>query len=1545
MLKIRVLGQFHVENNGQAIEIPSRPAQSLLAYLVLNAGVSHRREKLAGLLWPDATETNARSYLRMALWRIRKSFAEGNVDWQAYLEINDISVTFEKNASYWLDADIVLERKPPEEWSVDQLVDGVSAYKGELLPGFYDEWTILERERLRASLDHKMRLLLDRLIQEQKWDAVLDWSESWIALGHVPEPAYRALIIAHAGLGDLSSASAVYHRYFDVLYQELGVEPSEQMRDLYQQIERGDSPARILSLHETEDLSIADLQPAPGEPPYKGLHYFDAEDADLFFGREKVTDVLLQHLRSSSIAVVVGASGSGKSSIVRAGLVPALAREYGSENGAGRLGRSDEWLVHTITPTAHPLEALALSLTRDNESVATAATLIDDLVSDRRSLNLAAKRLLESHDSPQMLLVVDQFEELFTLCQDEEERSAFINNLLTAIDTKGGGLITVVIILRADFYGHCAQYAELRDLLSKNQEYIGPMNAEELRRAIEAPALQGGWSFQPGLVDLMLRDVGNEPGALPLLSHALLETWRRRRGRVMTLEGYAQAGGVHRAIARTAETVFNQGLTESQQDTARKIFLRLTQVGEGSAGDITLLSSRRRVTFSEFSLSTAGTGDVQKVLNKLADARLITISGGSVEVAHEALIHEWPRLRQLLEEGQEALLLHRHLTVAAQEWEAMDRDPGELYRGARLAQAKEWAAANSGELNLLEHEFLLASKSEEEQEQAKREAQRQRELESARKLVEIERKRADDQAKSGRRLRFLLAGLSLVLIIALISAGLAIQQSGRVEEALADAEVERFRAEQEQVRAEEERLRAENQARLSKSRELAAAATENLNEDPELSILLSMEALSTTHTTQAENALHQALGTSRIRQVLDVVTPERGSIHRVIFNPDATRVLIQISLLPDVWRTISTTFVRDIKTGEVQFFRPGVLAQDLPSNREQFATMAFIGPNRLRFNIYSLANGEQVHFWELDLDRLGMQIKNFEQVNLNPDGNLVALAMENGQIGAWEIGDNRPVFLEDYGYDQQFTSCFDRAENWITSDNGELPVLDVTISPLGDRLAAAGCDGTVKVWDLEGGEAVLVLEAHQDVVNDIVFSPDGKYLATASSDGTIIVWDVESGKQLAKMLGHRGRVLSLAFDPKEARLATAGQDNTVKLWDLESGQELFTLVGHRDQVNYVSFSSDGSLLATGGRDGTVRIWDTSSEGPGEKPIIAQNSSGNDFHLSPDGKQLATRDKTGGSVVYDTNTGQVVCYADDQSEHICPHFYSPGGHYLVTVSGDQSTKVWNGAVGEGSLTLVGDLEGAVFSPNGERLVVNFGNNEIGVLELSKLFELNQSVSGSLAIDSTEEVSFSPQLDGDISDLVFSPDGELLATAVDCGEFQDDPIVGYNICEVVLWDARTWQLVRVMRSFDFIANHLDFNPEGTQIAVAGREGGLIVYDVSTGNQTLNLSGNAGQVHDVAFSPDGSRIATAGDDGLVRIWEAESGRELLTFIGDGSAVNRILFSPDGKRLYTMNANGLIRAYILDLEELVALAHSRVTRSLTDEECLLFLGQAGCQ
>ena len=299
-------------------------------------------------------------------------------------------------------------------------------------------------------------------------------------------------------------------------------------------------------------------EPIAGEPPYMGLRYFDTFDADLFYGREALTRELLARVQKESFLAIVGASGSGKSSVARAGLIPAWTKE--NKRGA----------VYVITPTAHPLESLAASLTRESASVMATSTLMDDLKNDSRSLRLYVKKAL---GETKLLLLVDQFEETFTSCKDADERKAFIENLLSLANEEDEHA-RVVITLRADFYHHCAEYEGLRQALKKHQEYIGAMTADELRQAITTPAQSAGWDFQPGLVDLILQDVGTEPGALPLLSHALLETWKRRRGRTLTLQGYHEAGGVKKAIAQTAESVYDR-LTPAEQTIARGIFLRL----------------------------------------------------------------------------------------------------------------------------------------------------------------------------------------------------------------------------------------------------------------------------------------------------------------------------------------------------------------------------------------------------------------------------------------------------------------------------------------------------------------------------------------------------------------------------------------------------------------------------------------------------------------------------------------------------------------------------------------------------------------------------------------------------------------------------------------------------------------------------------------------------------------------------------------------------------------------------------------------------------
>lgn len=458
-------------------------------------------------------------------------------------------------------------------------------------------------------------------------------------------------------------------------------------------------------------LDVEGLPPEPGEPPYKGLQYFDEADADHFLGREALTARLVGRLGQTRFLAVIGASGSGKSSVVRAGLLPALRRGKQLDDGALPPSGSDKWLIRVMTPTAHPLDSLAATLLPDADLTAV-STLRDELAVASDTLARAAARSLDGAGHPRLLLVVDQFEELFSLGRHEAERLAFINNLVTAAG--GDAPVLIVVVLRADFYARCAQYDGLRELVSRNQEYIGAMNREELFRVIVMPAARDNWKIQEGLVELMLDDVGDEPGALPLLSHALLETWKRRRGRTMTLSGYNESGGVRGAIARTAETVLQQKLTANQRPIARMIFVRLTELGESMDGETP--DTRRRAQFSELITRATDEPMLEAVLDILIDSRLVStdvIPPGEtkvVEVSHEALIREWPTLRQWLNQDREGLIRHRQLTGDVNDWLSLNRDPGALYRGAKLEQALAWSEDPPDPLSVVETEFLEAGR-------------------------------------------------------------------------------------------------------------------------------------------------------------------------------------------------------------------------------------------------------------------------------------------------------------------------------------------------------------------------------------------------------------------------------------------------------------------------------------------------------------------------------------------------------------------------------------------------------------------------------------------------------------------------------------------------------------------------------------------------------------------------------------------------------------------------------------------------------------------
>ena len=474
--------------------------------------------------------------------------------------------------------------------------------------------------------------------------------------------------------------------------------------------------------HERERaLSLPVARPdAQQTCPFKGLASFDTGDADFFFGRERLVADLAARLVGTGFLGIVGPSGTGKSSVLRAGLLPALA--------GGVLPGSQGWRRWLLRPGERPMDELATVLESSAEDPLAAA--LDELSPGER-----------------LLLAVDQLEELFTACRSDTERAAFIATLTrAATDPEGRAL--VVVALRADFYGRFAAYPQLAELLGANHVLVGPMQASELRRAVELPAARVGLRVEPGLTDSLVGDVEGEPGALPLLSTALLELWHKRGDNALTLAAYRESGGVDGAVARLAEATYAR-VPDSRKPLVRTIMLRLVGSDEGD------VPVRRRAALGEFD---AGRDEVRDVLTTLADSRLVIIDEGSIEVAHEALLREWPRLREWIEEDTEGRRLHRQITHAASEWNGGGRDPDELYRGARLAAALDWSADHAPELNELEREFVSESRDASEHE-------------------------ATHARRANRRLRALLAGVAVLLLAALAGGILALVQRGEARDA------------------------------------------------------------------------------------------------------------------------------------------------------------------------------------------------------------------------------------------------------------------------------------------------------------------------------------------------------------------------------------------------------------------------------------------------------------------------------------------------------------------------------------------------------------------------------------------------------------------------------------------------------------------------------------------------------------------------------------------------------------------------------------------
>ncbi len=1270
----------------------------------------------------------------------------------------------------------------------------------------------------------------------------------------------------------LSSDIYAMGRLIETLVEDPAVAP------VVERATTGDPSMRFATIRDLLDAyeATTDDRVAPtlvvARNPYKGLRPFEEADADDFHGRDGLVRELVAKLRSSRFVAVVGPSGSGKSSVVMAGVLPAIAR--------GGIDGSESWPTLKMSPGSRPLESLADGL----DALATDRDQPSRHLRDK-GLGGAAQAILNDLDG-ELLVVIDQFEETFTVV-DENARRRFIDLIVDAVDDEDAR-VRVMITLRADLYDLPLRDERLGPMLRAGQVTVVSPTREELIDMITAPGEESGLEFAPGLPGRIAQDVIGRVGGLPLLQYALTEMVETRSDNLLETEDYERVGGVAGALAGRAETVY-QDLPARLQDPARRLMLRLVAVDE--SGPV----ARRRARLAELETTGVTRDDLELIISPFVAQRMLltdrdpTTRGPTVEVAHEALLEAWPRLRQWIREEREWLVMSQKLRSAQREWAGAGRHPDFLLRGSQL----------EAYLPLLDSEALTADEID--------------------YLARSRDRQASEQRRRRRRRRIITGVLAGSAMIGVVLAVVATAQGNRAAEA----------------------------ATVAQSRELASAAISVLDRDPELSVLLAIQAVTLSEPTfESIAALHEALYNHRL--IWTVEWSGDPEFFTGALSPDGTRLALSGKGRVEMWDVATRRQTWRLDSFGDMYVRPFFSADGAE-------VIALVGWPRLS------------QAWE---DPLPMDAEpGIYRWDAETGEGITAITDLPCPI--WDMGGqtgsvvNADVGMVVAGFAETPEGSCDHSTGTISLvDPGSGAV--TSIAPISDidpyqASLSTTSDGTLASF-VDGDEARVVDTVTGEVTSPLSFpvtsltlTPDGASALVRDAFGNLTRWDIESGSMQTQYGMGRGERISINEDG--SLVFHYDHDGEIEVWETESGEPVARLVGGpppptRYAMGAVTTSAAlGERLATFGDDGVARLWSTipiaeiSSVPIGTGFVTARSLTVSEDRASVLLYQDAK--ESGRAPIFNPTTGQLLAHIDDVGAQTVR--LSPDGQLLAAQSMSRGVlgaievhDLTNGTVRVMKGLCSWSLETAFEDPAPclpyPSSPFQDWARDIAFSPDSSLVALSGAMTGSVTvwdIASGEIVYNSGRLMPPTeSDPSF--DGPTIAFAADGAE-----LAVSTRDELVIIDTGEWAVARRGEAERMI--NLIYTPDGTRLVGVTPNSAIQVLDPDEIEVIRSIEGHRGRIHGMDVSPDGERVASSSLDGLVLVSDVETGASVQA-IPIGEEVQNVAFVDSDRILVTPQAGSTAQVLTLDVAELTDIAYDRVTREFTNEECQVYLHLDAC-